>query len=255
MDKSGSKAENRIKATNVIITASISIAALVVSIAQVVMMKSEIDSNRLLHKIEMDNTTMQSHRSWLMDAAKFVLEHRDEIFSGNSEEIDRVRELMDGIFPPEVYSKVSKIIEESTQDDDQKKIWRDKRRNKYRIQFFPKQEDDVDWSKFKDNAMQAGFESISQYPSEINLRNNAIVFGDNVNPEDVKDLALIAIDAGVELKSIAKFQNPTTKNTDLIQILARDIVKDADNLSNTDIQKMSSFSKDPSYQGPGDLIN
>ena len=72
MGKLKSNSDNRNRTTNAIITVSVSIAALVVSVAQVLTMQSELKTNSQLQTLEINNSKLHSERLWAMDASKLT---------------------------------------------------------------------------------------------------------------------------------------------------------------------------------------
>ncbi len=205
-----------------IITIIVSITAVIVSVAQLVIMHSEIKLNETIHTQEMRFHAEQNRRQWMLDATKFVLENRNSLFECEDEESKQVVQLMNGMFPDEVFSRVSVIMESTSRKAGVQNEWRRLRRAKYSIQYFIKKKDEINWKGASQLLRKEGFHVLE--PQETGLTdivfgNNSIVYGEGVNIEDVKEIAHVILAAGMELKSISPFRDRSEQNLSEIQIL------------------------------------
>lgn len=99
------------------------------------------------------------------------------------------------------------------------------RRKSIRLEYFPK---DIDGKIVSNNIEKLGFSTIIRPAKIPDLPSNAIWFGNEVEIEDVKQLAYVLIQAGVEIKSVRLFRNPEGVKSKLIQIGAdRTQIKDS----------------------------
>src|SRR5579862_469367 len=103
----------------VLITAAVSLAAVIVSVGQVwvttISKNKEIEITRLQHAQDMESQERQKEKELAsneaqrkreldLEAAKFITEHSKEIFDGSTEDKELYGKLIVTLFPPEVAS-------------------------------------------------------------------------------------------------------------------------------------------------------
>jgi len=91
------------------------------------------------------------------------------------------------------------------------------------IQYFPK---DVDQKKVGEVLRALGFRLESRSPQVTDLPTNAIWFGENVELEEVKLVALTLMRAGIQIRAIERFKEPSGRKASLIQVGASRFVAD-----------------------------
>jgi len=111
-----------------IITATISLAAVLVSGAQVwvasISADKELEITYLQKKNELDLARLEQDRRWQFDIADFVFRNKDLIFSGDEETRTRLRNVMVVTFPPETSDKLFEKLE-ATVSETEKNVWRE----------------------------------------------------------------------------------------------------------------------------------
>lgn len=104
------------KRLGVFLTAAVSLAAVLVSAAQVWIARLEKANQIELAKLEQE-------RRWKLDLAKFLFEHEDSVFSEDPVERERVRNLLLVSFPNEITEELFGQLE-ATAPDEEKDLWR-----------------------------------------------------------------------------------------------------------------------------------
>jgi hypothetical protein len=107
------------KNTGTVITAMISLVAIVVSLSQVWAVKitkdKELQMTAIQKQSELTLLQEQRNREWNLSAAKFVTENRKAIFGGDQREQELFARLIPTIFPKDVSdSLLEKLIATST---------------------------------------------------------------------------------------------------------------------------------------------
>lgn len=105
----------------VIFTAAVSLAAVVVSIAQVwvafITKSREIELERLRHQREEQNRAKEQERDWNFRAVEFVAEHQDLLFGEDAARRDRIAKVMLITFPPAVTQALFRRIEATSEPE------------------------------------------------------------------------------------------------------------------------------------------
>lgn len=130
------------KNTGVLISAAVSLAAVVVSLGQVwstnISKDKELELSNLQHKAdaatqerqrdrELAITDSQRKRELDITAIRFITENRKAIFDGSAEDRELFAKLIPTLFPPEVAAPLLTRIEKATPGPDSK-IWQDARK-------------------------------------------------------------------------------------------------------------------------------
>jgi hypothetical protein len=107
------------KNTGTVITAMISLVAIVVSLSQVWVAKitkdRELQMTAIQKQSELTLLQEQRDREWNLNAAKFVTENRKAIFDGDQREQELFAKLIPTIFPKDISaSLLDKLIANST---------------------------------------------------------------------------------------------------------------------------------------------
>jgi len=108
------------------------------------------------------------------------------------------------------------------------------------VQYFPK---DVDREIVEGALREVGFRLISGRTQVADVPTNSIWFGVSVGIEDVKLVAYTLIRAGVKIKAIRPFRNPTGARASLIQVGADALLIDAPALTVAEIRSTSNFER------------
>jgi len=116
LEEQRSDGEGTAKRLGVFLTAAISLAAVLVSAAQVWIARLDKANQIELAKLEQE-------RSWKLDLAKFLFEHEDSVFSEDPVERERVRNLLLVSFPNEITEALFGQLE-ATAPDEEKDVWR-----------------------------------------------------------------------------------------------------------------------------------
>jgi len=125
----------------VLITAAVSLAAVIVSVGQVwvttISKNKEIEITRLQHAQDMESQERQKEKELAsneaqrkreldLEAAKFITEHSKEIFDGSTEDKELYGKLIVTLFPPEVASPLLHRIATASTGPSQQ-IWQNAR--------------------------------------------------------------------------------------------------------------------------------
>ncbi len=112
--------------------------------------------------------------------------------------------------------KAAKELAERSSDTDRA------RRKRITIQFSPKYLDkDVNINIVVPSLQEFGFRVMKKKPKIEWMPTNAIWFGTNVEPVDVKLVAYTLLSAGIKIKTISPFRSPNGRKASLIQIGAK----------------------------------
>jgi len=138
LEQSRLQIENRFwnKNAGTIITAMISLVAVIVSLSQVWVAKitkdRELQMTALQKQSEFTLLREQRDREWNLNAAKFVTENRKVIFDGDQKEQELFAKLIPTIFPKDVAnSLLDKLIATSTGQS--KETWK---KGKYSVEVY-----------------------------------------------------------------------------------------------------------------------
>jgi hypothetical protein len=92
--------------SSAIISAAVSLAAIIVSITQIwvaeIQKQREYELNRQQKEKELSLASSESERRWRIELVKFVSENKESIFHGSQQEQTVMRDLMVAIFPPDL---------------------------------------------------------------------------------------------------------------------------------------------------------
>jgi len=121
-----------------LITAAISLAAIVVSasgpITAYIQKEKELNQQEILKIREQDQTRQQeegklkqaqleSDRKWRSDAASYLSTHKEIIFSNNTDDQVRIREVMLLVFPSDVVDAIFKGLEVRATSSASREVW------------------------------------------------------------------------------------------------------------------------------------
>ncbi len=120
----------------VLVTAAVSLGAIFVSLAQVWIAYIGKEREREASSAQLKITEVQGtqrlelerierERRWKFDAAKFVSENMDMIFSSDDPSRARIRDMMLAVFPDEITGPLFKRLETSLQSEEEKAPWRE----------------------------------------------------------------------------------------------------------------------------------
>lgn len=143
LDRSKAEREKSFLRINsgILISAAVSLAAIVVSIAQVwvtkiskdkelqivsIQKKSELDLQEKEKERELSVLEAQKKREWDLNAAKFITDNRRAIFNGTTEEQRLFAKIIGSIYPPEISASLLERIERASPPA-AKKTWREAR--------------------------------------------------------------------------------------------------------------------------------
>jgi len=127
--------------TGILISAAVSFAAVIVSIAQVwittISKDKELQITTLQHKADIDSQERQKDRELAasdaqrkreldLSAARFITDNRKAIFEGSADEKELFARLIPTLFPPEISAPLLTRIESVTPGPE-RKIWQDAR--------------------------------------------------------------------------------------------------------------------------------
>ncbi len=112
--------------SGVLISAAVSLAALIVSLGQVwvtkisneralgvavIQKQSELEQQRIQNEKETTLLEIQKKREWDLSAARFITDNRKAIFSGNPNERWLFAQIIGTVYPPEISTVFLKKIE------------------------------------------------------------------------------------------------------------------------------------------------
>ncbi len=109
------------------------------------------------------------------------------------------------------------------------------------VQYFPK---DIDRDKVEAALTELGFRLEPGTTQVPDVPTNSIWFGPQVNIDDVKQVAYVLIRAGVQIKAIRSFRNPSRQKASLIQVGADRTVGHRPPLTVDEIRNARDFPRD-----------
>lgn len=110
-----------------IITGVVSLAAVVVSLSQVIVAytsrQKELEVAQLQKKTELDMSAAQQIRDWNLKTAEFVVTHQDSIFGKDSEKQSRIGKVMLVTFPPNITGPLFEKLASAAESESVKSGW------------------------------------------------------------------------------------------------------------------------------------
>jgi len=181
----------------VLMTAVVSVAAVVISAAQVWV--SEIDKDR-----EIELARLEQDRRWNLDLTEFLFRHKESIFSDDSAERERMRNLLVVAFPKDITAEPFKKLE-ATVPDEEKATWQQAQvlAQLHRVFVHIKEEQNRSLvGRIADTLQKAGFQvqGIERVDGETNGDVRYFHSEDEVAAEQVKNLVEKGLqDEGVQM--------------------------------------------------------
>ena len=224
--------------TGVFISSIISLAAIIVSISQIIVAKTnkqlELELSQLQHDKQLEQMRINNERQWEMDILEYVTLNSDKLFMGTYEEKERLKNIMLITIPAEITNQLFRKIEQ-TATTDEKQIWteglvqsslmRKKEINKDRrkgitVTYNPKQDENIDWKLFEETLQLENFNTARMKIKleDQALKNNSLWYGADVYLEDVEVVAQQYISQGGTLKHIGPFTKMGDTKSKMITI-------------------------------------
>lgn len=118
------------KNLGVVLTAAVSLAAVIVSASQVwvadVNRSRELELANIQKAKELELARLEGERRWKLDLTDFLFRNKQAVFSGDQVERERVRNVLLVTFPPEITGAVFEKLE-ATAPEEEKTTWREAR--------------------------------------------------------------------------------------------------------------------------------
>src|SRR6185503_191793 len=148
-----------------VITALVSLAAIVVSLSQVWVAKTyqdkalkDAENQRL---IDNERISIEKDREYNLARAKFVTENGETLFKGAPKDLQRMAFIIELLFTQDDSHKLFEDLFETANSPEAKKVWGEARNSAYSVLVFHKSEQQATADALVDALLSAGFKSSS----------------------------------------------------------------------------------------------